>query len=105
MVETTRNRLRFATWGVAGALSAACLVLAVSDSYAQQQLRVPRGSVDVDWSVLDELDAGPVAQPRLAQPGARTPARRAPAAAAASTSTKSTHTTTTHARTSTRPAT
>jgi len=50
------------------------------DASAQQQLRQPRASVEVDWSVLDELNNTPAGAPTLRPPrgmanaGPRTPA-------------------------------
>src|ERR1051325_3454927 len=79
--ETWRFRCRACTI----ALATTCLVpgALVTDAHAQQQLRLSRSSVDVDWSVIDELDNAP--QARLAVPGARKGSRAAPAAATTAT--------------------
>jgi outer membrane protein OmpA-like peptidoglycan-associated protein len=48
--------------------AASLLVLATAPAVAQQQLRQPRPSVEVDWTVLDELGAQSAA-PALRAPG------------------------------------
>jgi outer membrane protein OmpA-like peptidoglycan-associated protein len=56
------------------------LFAAAGTASAQQQLRQPRASVEVDWSVLDELNNPPAGAPALRPPrgmtnaGPRTPA-------------------------------
>ncbi|MBI3503419.1 MAG: OmpA family protein [Proteobacteria bacterium] len=64
------------------AASAVTLLAALAGAAsAQQQLRQPRASVEVDWSVLDELNQPPAGTPALRPPrgvatnaGPRTPA-------------------------------
>ena len=60
--------------GLLGALALATAALVTVDAAAQQQLRIPRSNVEVDWSVIDELDSRPAARPALVtppRPGAR----------------------------------
>src|SRR2546430_1461740 len=72
------RRFRRLAWMIG--LATTCLVAdgLMTEVSAQQQLRLSRSSVDVDWSVIDELDnAGPA---RLV-PGARARSRATPTAA------------------------
>ena len=50
------------------AATALTLVAVAGDVAAQQQLRHPRASVEVDWSVLDDLNAPPAGAPVLRAP-------------------------------------
>ena len=60
-------------WGIG--IAVATFALIAANAHAQQQLRIPRSSVEVDWSVLDELDSRPSAPARLVTPAARPAAR------------------------------
>src|SRR2546421_11733394 len=72
------RRFRRLAWMIGLATTCVVADALVTDANAQQQLRLSRSSVDVDWSVIDELDnAGPA---RLV-PGTRTRSRATPTAA------------------------
>lgn len=55
------------------------LAVSIPEALAQQHLRLPRESVEIDWSVLDDIDAPPPARIQLRRP----PVRTAPATDAA----------------------